>query len=94
VAALLAVLAFLVLRDQPSETVPQVIGQTLDSARVEIEAKDLGVDVKRRSDPAPADTVVDQVPGAGTKVDRGDTITLIVSNGPTTVRSRTSSGRP
>jgi serine/threonine-protein kinase len=85
-AAALAVLAFLLLRGQPTETVPQVIGQTLDSARVEIEAKDLAVDVKRRSDPAPADTVIDQVPGGGTKVDSDSTVTLIVSNGPTTVK--------
>jgi serine/threonine-protein kinase len=85
-AALLAVLLFLLLRSQPQETVPQVIGQTLDSARVEIESKNLTVDVKRRADPAPADTVIDQVPGAGTKIDRDSTVTLIVSNGPTTVK--------
>jgi serine/threonine-protein kinase len=85
-AVLLALLAFTLLRNQPTEIVPQVIGQTLDSARVEIGAKNLGVDVKRRADPAPADTVIDQVPGAGTKVDRDSTVTLIVSNGPTTVK--------
>jgi len=85
-AALLALLAFTLLRNQPTEIVPQVIGQTLDSARVEIEAKHLGVDVKRRADPAPADTVIDQVPGAGTKADRDSTVTLIVSNGPSTVK--------
>ncbi len=85
-AALLALLAFLLLRDQPTEIVPQVVGQTLDSARVEIGAKNLGVDVKRRADPAPADTVIDQVPGGGAKVDRDSTVTLIVSNGPSTVK--------
>ena len=88
VAALagLALLAFLLLRSQPTEIVPQAIGQTLDSARVEIESKNLKVDEKRRADPAPADTVIDQVPGAGAKVDRNSTVTLIVSNGPTTVK--------
>jgi beta-lactam-binding protein with PASTA domain len=84
--AAIVLLAVLLLRGQPTEIVPQVIGQTLDSARIEIGAKHLGVDVKRRSDPAPADTVIDQVPGAGGKVDRDSTVTLIVSNGPTTVR--------
>jgi serine/threonine-protein kinase len=82
----IAVLAFLLLRAQPTEIVPQAVGQTLDSARVAIESKNLKVDEKRRADPAPADTVIDQVPGAGAKVDRNSTVTLIVSNGPTTVK--------
>jgi serine/threonine-protein kinase len=81
----LAVIALLLARPE-QRTVPQVLGQTLDSAQVEIDAKGFKTDVKRRADPAPADTVIDQVPGAGSRADKGSTVTLIVSNGPSTVQ--------
>jgi serine/threonine-protein kinase len=67
-------------------TVPPVLGQTLDSGRAELEQEGFEVDIKRRSDPAPVDTVIDQVPAAGRKADEGSTVTLLVSNGPTTVK--------
>ena len=65
---------------------PLVLGQTLDSARAELEAQDFEVDVKRRADRRSRDTVFDQVPGAGTQADKGSTVTLFVSNGPSTVK--------
>ena len=47
------------------------------------EAAGFKVDIDRRSDPAPVDTVFRQVPSASAKVDEGSTVTLFVSNGPT-----------
>jgi beta-lactam-binding protein with PASTA domain/serine/threonine protein kinase len=87
--ALLAVVtafgAFLLLRpDQVA--VPLVIGKTLDSARQELTAGGFKVDIDRRSDQAPIDTVFRQVPRPGEQADKGSTVTLFVSNGPTTVK--------
>jgi serine/threonine-protein kinase len=83
--ALAALATYLIVRPG-QETVPPVIGQTLDSAQAELEAKGFTVDVKRRSDLSPADTVFDQAPTAGALADEGATVTLFVSNGPSTVK--------
>jgi serine/threonine-protein kinase len=88
VLALIAIIAFLVLvvfsKDQVH--VPGVVGQTLGSARVELERAGLQVDVRRRADPAPANIVFDQAPNPGQKVDDGSTVAVFVSNGPGTVK--------
>ena len=52
----------------------------------ELESAGFKVDIDRRSDLAPVDTVFRQVPSATAKVDEGSTVTLFVSNGPTTVK--------
>jgi serine/threonine-protein kinase len=44
------------------------------------------VDIDRRPDQSPAGTVFRQVPVGGKKVDEGSTVTLFVSNGPSTVK--------
>jgi serine/threonine-protein kinase len=81
----LVLAGFLLLR--PNRVpVPPVLGQTLASARQELDGAGFEVDIKRRSDPAPVDTVIDQIPTAGERFDEGSTVTLLVSNGPTTVR--------
>ena len=77
--------AYLLLRAEQVR-VPLVLGQTLDSASQELGAAGFKVDIDRRADPAPADTVFRQVPSASDKVDKGSTITLFVSNGPSTVK--------
>ena len=66
--------------------VPLVLGQTLDSARAELEGERFKVDIDRRPDQAPANTIFRQVPGAGSRADEGSTVTLFVSNGPSTVK--------
>jgi beta-lactam-binding protein with PASTA domain len=66
--------------------VPLVVGQTLDSARAEIERAGLQADVRRRADVAPRDIVFDQAPNAGRKIDDGSTVAVFVSNGPGTVK--------
>jgi eukaryotic-like serine/threonine-protein kinase len=84
-AALGAFLALVVFsKDQVN--VPGVVGQTLDSARIELDRAGLQVDVRRRADPAPANIVFDQAPGPGKKVDDGSTVAVFVSNGPGTVK--------
>jgi eukaryotic-like serine/threonine-protein kinase len=87
VAALVGiVLLALLLGRADQKPVPLVLGKTLDSARTELEAAGFKVDIDRRSDLAPVDTVFRQVPSANAKVDEGSTVTLFVSNGPTTVK--------
>ncbi|KKK71633.1 hypothetical protein LCGC14_2911960, partial [marine sediment metagenome] len=66
--------------------VPSVLGQTLDSAREELEDAGFEIDIKRRGDPAPVDTVIDQVPAPAVNAPEGSTMTITVSNGPSTVR--------
>jgi beta-lactam-binding protein with PASTA domain/serine/threonine protein kinase len=77
--------AYLLLRTERVE-VPLVLGQTLDSARAELQSAGFEVDIDRRSDAAPVDTVFRQVPSAATQADNGSTVTLFVSNGPSTVK--------
>jgi eukaryotic-like serine/threonine-protein kinase len=80
------VLLALLLLQPDQKAVPLVLGKTLDSARQELESAGFEVDIDRRSDLAPRDTVFRQVPSANSKVDEGSTVTLFVSNGPTTVK--------
>jgi beta-lactam-binding protein with PASTA domain len=84
-AVLGALLVFVVL-PKSQVHVPGVVGQTLDSARVELERAGLQVDVRRRADRAPADIVFDQAPNPGQKVDDGSSVAVFVSNGPGTVK--------
>jgi serine/threonine-protein kinase len=66
-------------------TVPIVIGKQLEAATAELQAAGFTVDIDRRADPAPPDTVFRQVPSNG-EADKGSTVTLFVSNGPSTAR--------
>jgi eukaryotic-like serine/threonine-protein kinase len=84
--AVLGLVAFLVLRSPSQVAVPVVVGQTLDSARAELERAGLEVDIRRRADRAPRDIVFDQAPPAGEKVDDGSAVAVFVSNGPGTVK--------
>jgi eukaryotic-like serine/threonine-protein kinase len=88
VLALVALGAFLAFVVFPKDQVhvPGVVGQTLDSARSELERAGLQVDVRRRANPAPANIVFDQAPNPGQKVDDGSSVAVFVSNGPGTVK--------
>jgi beta-lactam-binding protein with PASTA domain/tRNA A-37 threonylcarbamoyl transferase component Bud32 len=79
-----ALAAFLLLRADQVD-VPVVVGKQLDRARQELERGGFQVDIDRRADPAPRDTVFRQVPSGG-KADDGSTVTLFVSNGPSTAK--------
>jgi serine/threonine-protein kinase len=84
--AALGVFLALVVFSKDQVNVPGLVGQTLDSARVELDRAGLQVDIRRRADPAPANIVFDQAPGPGKKVDDGSTVAVFVSNGPGTVK--------
>jgi eukaryotic-like serine/threonine-protein kinase len=84
--AALGMIGFFALSSPNQVSVPIVVGQTLDSARTEIERAGLQVDVRRRADRAPRDIIFDQAPNAGSKVDDGSTVAVFVSNGPGTVK--------
>jgi eukaryotic-like serine/threonine-protein kinase len=84
--AAVALIAFLLFRPANQVHVPGVVGQTLNSARGELEHAGLAVDVRRRANPAPADIVFDQAPNPGQKADDGSTVAVFVSNGPGTVK--------
>jgi eukaryotic-like serine/threonine-protein kinase len=66
-------------------SVPIVVGKQLQAATAELQAAGFTVDIDRRADPAPRDTVFRQVPSSG-ETDKGSTVTLFVSNGPSTAR--------
>jgi len=81
----IALLVFVVLPKNQVH-VPGVVGQTLDSAQVELERAGLKADVRRRADRAPANIVFDQAPNPGQEVDDGSSVAIFVSNGPGTVK--------
>lgn len=67
-------------------TVPDVVGASQSDAGASIEAAGLVVGTvgQQASDTAPAGTVIGQDPQAGTKVDRGSPVNIIISSGPPT----------
>jgi serine/threonine-protein kinase len=62
--------------------VPSVIGQTEEDARATLEAEGLEVDVATQASDEEQGTVIDQDPSAGTEVSPGDTVRILVSEGP------------
>jgi eukaryotic-like serine/threonine-protein kinase len=67
-------------------TVPDVLNQSAASARSELEAAGLLVDVESEESDAALDTVISEEPGAGSRVEEGERITIVVSEGPGDVR--------
>jgi serine/threonine-protein kinase len=82
--AAMAVGGYLLLKPE-RETVPIVVGKQLPAATAELQAAGFTVDIDRRPDATPEDTVFRQVPSSG-EADKGSTVTLFVSNGPSTAR--------
>jgi eukaryotic-like serine/threonine-protein kinase len=76
--------AYLLLKPERA-TVPIVVGKQLPAATAELRASGFTVDIDRRADPSPPDTVFRQVPSSG-EADKGSTVTLFVSNGPSTAQ--------
>ncbi|MDQ3752196.1 MAG: Stk1 family PASTA domain-containing Ser/Thr kinase [Actinomycetota bacterium] len=62
--------------------VPGVVGLNVDQAKADLHDSRLEASVEKTTDDAPAGEVIDQEPGGGTRVDRGDTVALTVSRGP------------
>ncbi|MFD6177004.1 MULTISPECIES: PASTA domain-containing protein [unclassified Isoptericola] len=66
-------------------TVPDVSGMGVDAATAKLQKLGLKVDTTTRASDAPAGQVL-RTSGAGTKVTKGTTISLVVSSGPVTVK--------
>ena len=66
--------------------VPPVVGQTLNAAKQQLAS--VGLDFSSSEEPSdrPQGEVIDQSPTAGTKVDPGTAVTLVVSSGPEDTR--------
>ncbi|HSO75707.1 MAG TPA: PASTA domain-containing protein [Blastocatellia bacterium] len=62
--------------------VPDVIGRSETEAQKMIEQAGLEVRVQRRSDPAPANTVIDINRPPNSSLKKGFTVTIVVSSGP------------
>ena len=65
-------------------SVPAVEGMPLDRAVTTLQDEGLKAGIVRRESDSPEGTVAQQDPGAGTEVDDGSTVELVVSGGPAT----------
>ncbi len=73
----------LVVSSGPSQVaVPPVVGQTLNAAQQQISARGLESTSTEEDSDQPAGEVISQSPNAGTRVDPGSTVSLVVSRGP------------
>jgi serine/threonine-protein kinase len=79
---LLAGLAAWALTRPDTVTVPQVTGQQVASAAQILEERGLDADIRTVPNDAPIDTVLEQDPTAGQRVDEGSSVILTVSGGP------------
>ena len=86
-----ALIAFFALRDTAEETasgqarVPNVVGLQEDDAVRRVEDRGLDADVERAESDRPEGTVIDQNPGAGTQLESGDRVVVVVATPRTTV---------
>ena len=68
-------------------TVPSVLGRPVDDARAAIEAAGLSFgNVTREASDQPVDTVLRTDPAGGSEVDRGSTVSVVISSGPANVQ--------
>jgi beta-lactam-binding protein with PASTA domain len=65
----------------PQVTVPDEKGKDQDTARNDLEAQQFVVSTRAQQSDRPQNEVLDQNPQAGSRVDRGSTVTLTVSSG-------------
>ncbi len=77
-------------------TVPGVTGKSEQEARTELSNQGLRVSVEADTEPTtqPAGSVSRQSPDAGTKVSKGDTVTIYISPGPTPTTSSQNQQNP
>ena len=72
----------LVVSSGPGEvTVPNVVGDDQEDAVARLREEGLSPIVRERSSSEPVDTVVEQTPASGPKVDEGSSVTIFVSDG-------------
>jgi serine/threonine-protein kinase len=82
--ALLAGLVAWALTRPDTVTVPPVIGQQVSAATQILEERGLDTDIRTVPNDARRDTVLEQDPTAGARVDEGSSVILTVSGGPGT----------
>jgi serine/threonine-protein kinase len=85
-ALLLLVLAggvawWLLTREEAKTTMPSVIGLQETQARARLAEAELEADIDRRLSRRPRGIVFAQVPGAGTQLDEGERVEILVSSG-------------
>jgi len=86
-------------RNDKGPVVPAVVGLHQQQAISELTGRGFDVKVVRAPANRPAGIVISQIPGGGTRLDSGQTVTLHVSNGhpvtvaPTTTTATTTAGR-
>jgi eukaryotic-like serine/threonine-protein kinase len=85
VAAVAGLVAWALTRPTPV-VVPNVISQEVGTATQLLEDKGFNVDITPRPSAAPRDTVTEQDPIPGSKVDEGSRVNLTVSSGPAPVQ--------
>jgi eukaryotic-like serine/threonine-protein kinase len=66
--------------------VPVLVGYPVATAEQQIRAAGLEPNVSEEPDPAPAGQVIRQTPSAGSRVDPGSTVTIVVSEGEETAK--------
>ena len=65
-----------------TETVPSVIGQTVEQARATLEAKGFSLgSVSEEESDSPEGTVIKQTPDAGTQAESSQAVSLVISKG-------------
>lgn len=73
----------LIVSSGPSQVaVPPVVGQTQSAAEQQLSARGLESSATEEASDRPAGEVISQSPDAGTRVDPGSTVELVVSTGP------------
>lgn len=82
VALALGAAGWLVVDEATAAHVPQVEDRFLADAKRRLESLELVVQVERRYSSEPPDFVLEQLPAAGTEIEPGDTVHLVVSDGP------------
>jgi serine/threonine-protein kinase len=80
------VIAALLLLGGEKVTVPNVVGAPRAEAEIALKRKGLSTDVTLKQSEGPKDTVIGQDPSGGTKIGKGDVVSLTVSAGPGTAR--------
>ena len=85
VGAGLALAYFLTQEDEETDRVPAVVGLRADEAVERLRADGYPADVRRRIDPISRGRVLEQEPEAGTELDPGRTVVIVVARGPNTV---------
>jgi beta-lactam-binding protein with PASTA domain/predicted Ser/Thr protein kinase len=81
--------------NKPKVKVPNVVGVPQAEAELALKRKGLSTDMTQSTSPTqPLGTVIGQDPAGGSRVGKGDVVTLVVSSGPGTAQIPDLSGKP